>query len=134
MKKLFLFICLIGLAIGVNAQAYKTINIEPLEHNTISSSTGISVESITVEDGNQYTVTLLNTNRNSSGSRDTYSFTWYLSYKGKRVSDYFQENIPCKKSSSRTVYVWPNTVPAGYGKYVTVQFGVQVIRDYRDDD
>ena len=63
-----------------------------------------------------------------------YAFDWYLSYKGKRVSDYYSSTIRCRKTEQRTVRCWPDEVPRGYESYVTVQFGrEQAPRDRRDD-
>ena len=65
-------------------------------------------------------------------------FDVYLSYKGKRVSDYYSFGAPpgCNYgSASRTVTVWPDEVPEGHEKYVTVQTGREPAkRDRRDDD
>lgn len=108
--------------------------VEP-EYVTISSSQGINVRSIEASYDGSYLVALSNSNRGNQGEITSYSFEWYLSYKGRRVSDYFQETIRCGQSSSRTVYCWPGEVPLGNERYVTVQFGREPARrDRRDDD
>lgn len=118
-----------------NAQAYKSLNIIPTENVTINSKEGIVVQSVSVNTDKSITVTFLNTNYDRENERDTYTFEWYLSYKGKRVSDYHNEAIRCKRTENRTVYIWPGEVPNGYEKYVTVQLGREPRKkDPRDDD
>lgn len=117
-----------------NAQYVVPNFVEP-EYVTKSSTNGISVNSITTNYDGSYTVNLSNDNGGSLGYVISYSFEWYLSYKGKRVSDYFQEVIECGLSSTRKVYCWPDEVPSGNEKYVTVQLGREPAkRDPRDDD
>ena len=118
----------------MQAQAYRSINIVEPDYITINSSEGIVVQDITVNQDKSLTVTLTNTNRSTSGEVKTYSFEWYLSYKGKRVSDYYTESLRCRKTASRTVYIWPNSVPAGYENYVTVQLGREPRKKDRRDD
>ena len=119
---------------AVKAQYWVPNFVEP-EYVTISSKDGISVSSITPNHNNSYTVVLHNNNRGNQGEITSYSFEWYLSYKGERVSDYYQETVRCGQSSSRTVYAWPGEVPAGNERYVTAQLGRQPAkRDPRDDD
>lgn len=123
-----------GLSMPAKAQYWIPNFVEP-EYVTKSSSSGISVNSITTNYDGSYTVILSNDNGGSLGYVISYSFEWYLSYKGKRVSDYFQETIECGRSSSRTVYCWPDEVPTGNERYVTVQLGREPVkRDRRDDD
>ena len=111
------------------------MNIVPTEDVTIKSKDGIVVQSTTVNADNSVTVTLYNSNSNRDNERDTYTFEWYLSYKGKRVSDYYNEAVRCKRTASRTVYIWPGEVPNGNEKYVTVQLGREPRKkDPRDDD
>ena len=136
MKKIVLFaICFIGISIlPVNAQ-YWVPNFREPEYVTISSMEGISVNSVTPNQNKSYTIVFYNNNRGNQGEITSYSFEWYLSYKGERVSDYYQETIRCGQSSSRTVYCWPGEVPAGSERYVTAQLGRQPAkRDRRDDD
>lgn len=133
-KLLIAFMLLVGTS-AANAQAYRSLNIVPAEKVTIKSKEGIVVQSTTVNADKSITVTLLNTNANGDNSYDTYTFEWYLSYKGKRVSDYYTEAIRCKRTASRTVYIWPGEVPNGNEKYVTVQLGrEQKKKNRRDDD
>ena len=131
MKKRIVFLALFIIGIGFKvsmAQVYETI----------SSSEGIVVKSITVNQDRSLTVEFFNSNRRGyERAVINYSFEWYLSYKGKRVSDYYQESIVRDGSSTRKVYCWPGEVPAGNEKYVTVQFGkesTKPARDRRDDD
>lgn len=136
MKKLLIMVFLIGGMCSVTySQAYKVPNFVEPEYVTISSKEGISVSSVTPKQDNSYEVVLYNNNRGTSGNITSYSFEWYLSYKGERVSDYYQETIRCWQSSSRTVYCWPGEVPSGDERYVTVQLGREPAkRDRRDDD
>ena len=133
-KMLIVFMLLVGTS-TVNAQAYRSLNIVPSENVTINSKDGIVVQNITVNDDKTITVTLYNSNYNRDNERNSYIFEWYLSYKGKRVSDYYTEAIRCRQTGSRTVYCWPNTIPAGHEKYVSVQLGREPRKkDRRDDD
>lgn len=136
MKKLVV-LTMLFIEIGVHAvkAQYWVPNFVEPEYVTISSKDGISVSSITPNHNNSYTVVLHNNNRGNQGEITSYSFEWYLSYKGERVSDYYQETVRCGQSSSRTVYAWPGEVPAGNERYVTAQLGRQPAkRDPRDDD
>ena len=134
MRKLLIALMLLGSASIATAQ-YRSINIVPTENVTIKSNEGIVVQSTTVNDDKSITVTFMNSNYNNDGERNTYNFEWYLSYKGKRVSDYYTEAIRCRQTGSRTVFYWPNTVPAGHEKYVSVQLGREPRKkDRRDDD
>lgn len=140
MKKIilsFLFICSGFYGYG---QAYKPISISRAEYNTHNSYSGIDINGITPQADGSYMVEFYNTNYNDPydgvSYYTSYSFEWYLSYKGKRVSDYYKSTIRCRKSESKSVYSWPNEVPKGYERYVTVQFGreqVKVYKDRRDD-
>lgn len=133
-KLLIAFMLLVGTS-ATNAQVYRSLNIQRSENVTINSQDGIVVQTTTVNDDKSITVTFMNSNYNNDGERNTYNFEWYLSYKGKRVSDYYNEAIRCRQTGSRTVYCWPNTVPAGHEKYVTVQMGREPRKkDRRDDD
>lgn len=129
-----LILMLMSISTTMTAQYVIPNFVEP-EYVTISSSQGINVRSIEASYDGSYLVTLSNSNRGNQGEITSYSFEWYLSYKGKRVSDYFQETIRCGQSSSRTVYCWPGEVPLGNERYVTVQLGREPARrDRRDDD
>lgn len=122
------------LPVPIMAQ-YTPLNIVEPDYVTISSTEGINVNSITANYDGSYSISLGNSNRSNRGEITSYNFEWYLSYKGKRVSDYFQETIRCGQSSSRKVYCWPGEVPSGNERYVTVQLGREPIkRDRRDDD
>ena len=117
---------LIGLFISVilNAQAYRGLNIGPEPTRvTINSSSGISVVSVQYQNGGSYSVCMMNNNYNNPDERNIYSFKWYLSYKGSRVSDYYNSSLKCREQVTfNQITVWPGTVPSGYEKYVTVQF------------
>lgn len=132
-KLLITFMLLVG-TLAANAQ-YVPLNIQRDEDVTVNSKEGIVVQNTTVNTDKSVTVTFMNTNADSYGERNTYTFEWYLSYKGKRVSDYYNEAIRCKRTASRTVYIWPGEVPSGNEKYVTVQLGREPRKkDRRDDD
>lgn len=124
----------------VSAQAYRNIRLAPLEYNTHNSHSGITLTSIAYQStSGSYLVDLFNGNHNDpydgTEYRTSYSFEWYLSYKGKRVSDYVKSIVRCLDSEQKIVFAWPNEVPKGYEKYVTVQFGREPIKkDRRDDD
>ena len=119
---------------SVSAQAYRSLNLVSPDYVTNESFSGIEVRAIEVQGDGSYSVELFNSNYGSSREVITNSFEWYLSYKGKRVSDYFKSSIRGRYTSIKTVWAWPNEVPKGYEKYVTVQFGRDVKKDYRDDD
>ncbi|MGM9774185.1 MAG: hypothetical protein ACI3Y2_03150 [Candidatus Egerieousia sp.] len=140
-KLILTIIVLLCSCLSVNAQAYKPIKILGVEYNTHSSSEGISVDSIRLQNDGSYLIELYNTNHSDPNDGvsyiTSYSFEWYLSYCGKRVSDYFKSTIRCLKSITKRVYAWPGKVPKGYEKYVTVQFGrehLPIKKDRRDND
>lgn len=134
MKKYLLFFFGLLLYSSVSAQAYRTLNIVEPDYVTLESHSGIEVRSITPKFDGSYSVELFNTNYNNGNERATYTFYWYLSYKGKRVSDYNKSAIICRKSQQQTAWAWPGEIPQGYEKYVTVQLGREPApRDYRDD-
>ena len=136
MKKLLVLTMLLtGVGIHIVKAQYWIPNFVEPEYVTKSSTQGISVSSITTNYDGSLTVKLSNDNGGSQGCVISYSFEWYLSYKGKRVSDYFQETIECGRSTSRNVFCWPGEVPSGNEKFVTVQLGREPAkRDPRDDD
>lgn len=137
MKKLFNSLLLSLMFIPLYGQAYTPIHIAPAEYNTKRSYVGIDVVSITPQTNGSYVVEFYNSNHNDSGCYTSHNFDWYLAYKGKRVSDYFNTTIRCKRNATKTVYAWPGEVPKGYEKYVTVQFGKEqkpIVKDRRDDD
>ena len=138
---LTIIIVLLYSCLSVNAQAYKQIKISDMEYNTHLSSEGINVDSIKIQYDGSYLIELYNTNYNDPydgvSYKTSYSFEWYLSYCGKRVSDYFKSTIRCRKTLIKRVYAWPGKVPKGHEKYVTVQFGresLPIKKDRRDDD
>lgn len=134
-KSIFFILFMMGLGILTTQAQYNTLNVIREDYVTVSSKEGISVTSVTPNQDKSYTVALKNNNTNAVGEITSYCFDWYLSYKGKRVSDYFQETIRCGKTATRQVYCWPGEVPSGYERYVTVQLGREPVKkDPRDDD
>ena len=137
MKKLFLILCTVSFYTIANAQAYIPLRLEAdtaKEYNTNRSYVGIVVNYITPQGSGSYTVELFNANHNDEGCYTSYAFDWYLSYKGKRVSDYYSSTIRCRDTEQRIVRCWPDEVPRGYESYVTVQFGREkALKDRRDD-
>ena len=135
-KLLIVFMLLVGTSTA-NAQ-YHSLNVIPSTYVTVNSHDGIIVKAATVNQDKSITVTFKNensSNYDNSGEIRTYSFEWYLSYKGKRISDYYTDAIRCGKTASHTVQFWPGVVPAGYEKYITVQLGREPRKkDRRDDD
>lgn len=101
--------------------------LSDVEYNTHNSYIGIVVEKIVPNTDDSFVVTLYNSNSNDPYDgvtyQTSYNFCWYLSYKGKRVSDYFYSNIKCKKYDVKMVYIYPNEVPNGHERYISVQFG-----------
>ena len=60
--------------------------------------------------------------------------TWYLSYKGKRVSDYYTTSVGYGRVYA-TALAWPDEIPKGNERYVTAQLGKEPAKkDRRDDD
>lgn len=102
---------------------------------------GISVREITpnqddkgVLDGT-YTVKFRDNTVRYLGDDHPNNFTWYLSYKGKRVSDYYYSTATSMSVFSVKAVAWPDAVHKGYEKYVTAQLGKEPPkRDRRDDD
>ena len=134
MKRIFLLLLFVCITPCVYSQTYVGINIVEPEYNTYDSFSGIVVSSITPQSNGSYDVVLYNSNHDDDYNCYTYyRFEWYLSYKGKRVSDYFSSSIRCRKSSNKSVLPWPDEIPKGNEKYVTVQFGHEIHRDRRDD-
>ena len=137
MKQFFLFFIASFISIAAYSQAYRGITIgPPPEHVQIQSYQGIEVQSLTYDRSSGFTVKFMNTNYNRSDEKNSYCFDWYLSYKGKRVSDYYSSTIYCRREQVRTnVFCWPGEVPSGNERYVTIQFGKEKPkRDRRDDD
>lgn len=114
------------------AIAYPPIRVAQRTTTDFESSEGIEPTLNYLADG-KYEIRLFNSNYNERNDYTTYSFTWYLSYKGKRVSDYFHAKMKCRRTELYNVPAWPGEVPAGYEGYVTVQFGREAPeRDRRD--
>lgn len=136
MKKATLFVLfMMGLGLLTTQAQYHQLNVIQEDYVTVSSKEGIGITSMTPNPNKSYTVVLTNHNRSAQGEIQSNCFDWYLSFKGERVSDYFQETIRCGKSSTRTIFCWPGKVPSGYEQYVTVQLGREPIKkDRRDDD
>ena len=136
MRKLFYYFLLLCL-ICTSTQMCFAITIIPSQYETVKSHDGIIVKNITINDDKSLTIIFENANSsnyNTTGTYVTNAFEWYLSYKGKRVSDYYTEAIRCGQKSSHTVLYWPGEVPNGNEKYITVQLGREPKkRDRRDD-
>lgn len=135
MKKLLLTLTLSIHATTMFGQSYRssysTMRIPSIEYNTYESHSGIKVNSITSQADGSYLVVLYNSNYDDdSNTRTSNHFYWYLSYKGKRVSDSYDSTIRCRTSLQKVVRTWSGKVPKGNERYVTVQLG----RDRRDDD
>lgn len=139
MRKLFLTLCSVIVCMAASGQAYRQIRIADEVSNTHNSYSGVEVRTITPLSDGSYSVTLFNSNYNDPydgvSYRTSYSFCWYLLYKGKRISDYYQSTIRCRASDKKNVWAWLDEVPKGYEKYVSVQLGREAVRrDSRDDD
>ena len=129
----FIFCCFFNL-FGWGS-AYQTINVIRPDYVTVKSHQGIIVQDTSINSDKSITVVLKNSNICDDSEIATYTFEWYLSFKGKRISDYFNAAVRCNKSETKTVYFWPDTVKAGQEKYITVQLGREPKkRDPRDDD
>ena len=116
-------------------QAYRGLNIVSPEYNMHESSVGIYVRAVIYDQSmDTYRVYFVNANHNDTDCITTYSFDWYLSYNGKRVSDYYKSVIKCQEGDIRCVKTWVKAVPLGNESYVSVQFGREVYKDRRDDD
>ena len=101
----------------------------------INSYLGIEVQKIGLMSTGQYSVTFFNNNEQPVSYRTFNCFYWYLSYKGKRVSEYVMSTVGCRLSKQETIWAWPDEVPSGHEKYVSVQFGRETVkRDSRDDE
>lgn len=135
-KKLTLVLFLI-IAIGASAQ-YVVPNFRSADRYSSSNINAISIERISPISGdeNGYEITFRDS-QNIDRAVEQYatSFKFYLSYKGKRISDYKLANSNYKYTFIYKCYAWPNIVPKGHEKYVTVQIGNEPTeKDPRDDD
>ena len=136
MKKIIIALILFAGTLTANAQNVMENEYSRPEVITeeVESEKGIIVQSTTINSDKSITATFFNRNNKdfTAGLRTfkyIYVFKWYISYKVKRVSDYYTEYIPCQQTASRTVYIWPDEVPNGYEKYVTVQLGLEPQRE-----
>ena len=131
MKKILLLMCLL----------FNFITIVSAQYEGISSDIKVNVDEKGVPDGT-YKVSFVNSKNEQK------SFVCYLSYSGKRVSDYYNCVVSgggaqyrggsmswYPGESSKNMFAWPNTVPKGHEKYVTAQLGKEPVKkDRRDDD
>ena len=102
---------------------------------TLYAQNDISVLEIERETDGSYKVHFVDNSNVYPTDNNQTAFTWYLSYKGKRVSDYFHSNSNGSRSFWRTGFAWPDEVPVGYEKYVTAQIGKEPEpKDRRDDE
>lgn len=102
-----------------------------------AQSDNISVTKIEVNTDGSYKVYFVDSSNVYFSDHNATAFIWYLSYKGKRVSDYFYSNSNGSRSFSRTGFAWPDEVPVGHEKYVTAQIGKEsesIHKDSRDDE
>ena len=137
MKRIFAIVFFTFIFVSSYSQTYRGLNVgDPPEYVQIDSFQGIEVVSLSFNKATGYTVVLYNNNYNRSDEKNSYVFDWYLSYKGKRVSDYYSSTIFCRREQTRSnLYTWPDCVPSGNEKFVTVQFGREKPKkDRRDDD
>ena len=127
MKRLFFIFFIMFILIGnLHAQVY----------DKLSGSIRVNVDLNGDPDGT-FTITILN--KISTGR----NIQFYLSYQGKKVSDVYTHYVPGGFYSAIfppqdgelvvEVIPWPNIVPKGHEKYVTLQYGGQNNRDRRDD-
>ena len=132
---IFLFLMV---AIGASAQsAYSVPNFRSADRYSSSNMNAISVESITpiTGDANGYEIKFCDSqNINRAEEQYATSFKYYLTYKGKRVSDYKSANSNYKYQFTCTCYAWPGSVPAGHEKYVSVHIGGEPKKTDRRDD
>lgn len=96
----------------------------------------ISVENVSYDSQtDQYYARFIDGENSTLGAFENTEFVWYLSYKGKRVSDYCYSSSNGHWRFSKKHRAWPDEVPIGKEKYVTVQLGKEPARqDYRDDE
>lgn len=135
MKKIAVFFALVisslSFCVYSEPQAYKSIRLKERTRTDYESSEGIQAQ--IKPEGDGYSITLFNSNYNDSNDFTTYTFKWYLCYKGNRVSDYHQERMKCRDTEKKVVYAWPGEVPRGNEKYVTIQFGEEPRKKDRRD-
>lgn len=136
-KKFLSIFLLLAIAIGANAQAYVVPDFRSADRYSSTNMNAISVESIipVSGDANGYQIKFCDS-QNIDRAVEQYatSFKFYLSYKGKRVSDYKMANSNYQYRFTCMCYTWPNSVPQGHEKYVSVQIGEEPRKKDRRDD
>lgn len=139
MHKKYLLLILLFISIGANAQSAYQIphfrSADKYQSTDMKAISVISVEPI-LDDKNGYVITFRDSqNTNRAVEQYATSFKFYLSYKGKRISEYQSVNSDYDYKFTCKCYVWPNIVPDGDEKYVSVQIGTEPRKkDSRDDD
>ncbi len=112
--------------VEISAQTYVVPNFRSADRYTSENDKYISVVSISpiTGDANGYSIEFRDA-QNVDRAVEQYatSFKFYLSYQGKRVSDYQQANSNYKYNFTCKCYAWPGKVPSGHEKYVSVQIG-----------
>ena len=105
----------------------------------VSAQNGISINKIEVNvdkngipDGS-YSVTFRDNTVRYLGQDYPNNFTWYLSYKGKRVSDYYHSTATSMSSFTVKAVAWPDEIPKGNEKFVTAQLGKEPTKNDRRD-
>lgn len=140
LKKLVytLFLLLIVFIEGNAQSAYQIPHFRSADKYKSTDMSAISVLSVEPmsEDKNGYVITFRDSqNTNRAVEQYATSFKFYLSYKGKRISEYQSANSNYDYKFTCKCYVWPNIVPVGDEKYVCVQIGTEPRKkDSRDDD
>jgi len=121
MKRVSIIICLIfGFCSIILSQEIPTPEIK------------INKDDNGIPDGTYYASFYKTTSCNNTG---TIEFDFYLSYKGKRVSDYYHMRFCVSGRHGTNAVAWPDVIPKGHEKYVTVQLGKEKAKkDRRDDD
>lgn len=118
MKKTFAVLIVLLLAISIKAQS--NISVRYLEYDS---------------ERDEYKVHFLDADNVYLSDHYSTSFVWYLSYKDKRVSDYFTSSSNGGRQFWRVGFAWPGEVPKGHEKYVSAQIGKEPRqKDRRDDD
>lgn len=105
--------------------------------STLYAQVNISVSKIESNVDGSYKVYFIDNSNIYFSDHNNTKFVWYLSYKGKRISDYFYSNSNGNRNFYCTGFAWPNEIPNGYEKYVTAQIGKKsrpILKDRRDDD
>ena len=104
---------------------------------TLYAQGDVSVSKIERNTDGSYKVYFVDNSNVYLSDHNETAFIWYLSYKGKRVSDYFHSNSNGYRSFWKAGFAWPDEVPVGYEKYVTAQIGKEpdpIHKDSRDDE